>query len=185
MTDNPRQADLAAVILTGGASRRMGQDKATRLWGGRRAVDLVADLARAAGATKIVTAGGAALGLPHAPDPAPFCGPVAGIKAAAAQLQGAKRWLILAVDAPTLEPEDLAPLLAAPAPGAAYGGFPLPMALWREALPAEAEDGWPLRRLAEQAGLARLVARPEQRLRLRGANTPAEQAALQALRTPP
>lgn len=170
--------DLAAIILTGGASSRMGEDKATRLWNGRRAVDLVADLASAAGVAKLITAGGPPLGLPHAPDPVPFSGPVAGIRAAIAQSPGARRWLILAVDAPTLRLDDLAPLLAAPAPGAAYAGLPLPMLLWRSAMPPEAEDSWPLRRLAERAGLAQLAAEPGQQLRLRGANTPAEQAAL-------
>ena len=91
-----RRPELAAVILTGGASRRMGQDKATRLLAGVRAVDHLANLARAVGAEQVITAGGPDLGMLHVPDPAPFSGPVAGIKAVAASgLADARRWLIL------------------------------------------------------------------------------------------
>jgi molybdopterin-guanine dinucleotide biosynthesis protein A len=169
---------LAAIILTGGASRRMGTDKAALSWGGRRAVDLCADLARAVGAVEVVTAGREAFGLPHASDPKPLGGPVGGVRAGLARL-GAARVLVLAVDAPTLTPGDLAPLLAAPAPGAAFEGLPLPMVLHAAAFPAEAEDDWPLRRLVDAAGLAWLpVPSPEATQRLRGANTPEEHARL-------
>ena len=67
---------LGAIILTGGASRRMGTDKAAQLWDGRRAVDRVAELARSVGATVVVSAGDGEFGLPRAPDPAPLSGPV-------------------------------------------------------------------------------------------------------------
>ena len=72
---------LGVVILTGGASRRMGTDKAAQIWGGRRAVDRLADLARALGAVRVVTAGDGDYGLARAPDPAPQSGPVAGVLA--------------------------------------------------------------------------------------------------------
>ncbi|HEX5377541.1 MAG TPA: NTP transferase domain-containing protein, partial [Phenylobacterium sp.] len=89
---------LGAIVLTGGASSRMGVDKASQLWGGRRAVDLVADLARNAGATRIVTAGDGEFGLPHAPDPRPQSGPVAGVMAGLRWMgSGVDRVLILAV----------------------------------------------------------------------------------------
>ncbi|HEY0651236.1 NTP transferase domain-containing protein, partial [Phenylobacterium sp.] len=48
---------LGVVILTGGASSRMGADKAALLWGGRRAVDRLADLARELGAAAVLTSG--------------------------------------------------------------------------------------------------------------------------------
>lgn len=86
----------------------------------------------------------------------------------------AQRILVLAVDAPTLTPLDLAPLLAAPSPGAAFVGLPIPMVADREALPSDAEADWPLRRLVERAGLAQIDPDPAAAVRLRGANTPEE-----------
>ena len=173
---------LGAAILTGGASSRMGEDKAVQLWGGERAVDLVAALARAAGAAEIVTVGGADYGWPSVPDATPLAGPVGGILAGTAALaaSGCDITLILAVDSPTVRLGDLAPLLEAPLPGAAFEGLHLPMRIALSALPTDAEAGWPVRRLIERAGLARLACSPEAVVRLRGANTPEERARLLA-----
>jgi molybdopterin-guanine dinucleotide biosynthesis protein A len=164
---------LGAIILCGGGSRRMGRDKALLDWGGRRAVDRVADLARAVGAEALIMAG-ADLGLPWVPDDEIGAGPVGGVLAGAKAL-GTARLLVLAVDAPTVTLDDLAPLLAS---GGFYEGLPVPMVVEAAALPAEAEAGWPLRRLVERAGLTALPV-PEGALgRLRGANTPEEFEAL-------
>ena len=170
---------FGALILTGGGSRRMGRDKAALHWDGVRAVDCVADVARAVGARDVLTVG-ADLGLPWVPDPEPGAGPVGGVLAGVEALRalGLERALILAVDAPTLTVKDLAPLLSAEAPGAAYAGLPLPMALAFSALPDDAVAGWPLRRLVERAGLLTLALPAESEARLRGANTPEERAAL-------
>jgi molybdopterin-guanine dinucleotide biosynthesis protein A len=170
---------FGAIILTGGASRRMGADKAALDWGGQRAVDLVAALASAAGAVRVLTAG-RDLGLEHVDDPAPGAGPVGGVLAGVRALaaHGLTQALVLAVDAPTVTVEDLAPLLAAAAPGAVYDGLPVPMVLTFAALPPEAEAGWPLRRLVERAGLTALPCDQAVRSRLRGANTPEEVLAL-------
>lgn len=164
---------LGAIILCGGASRRMGRDKALLDWDGRRAVDRVAELARAVGAEALVTAG-ADLGLPWVPDDAAGAGPVGGVLAGAKAL-GTARLLVLAVDAPTVTPEDLAPLLAS---GGFYEGLPVPMVVEAAALPIEAEAGWPLRRLVERAGLTALAVPEGALARLRGANTPEEFRAL-------
>lgn len=91
---------------------------------------------------------------------------------------GLARALVLAVDAPTITAEDLAPLLAAEAPGAAFEGLPLPMVLDLSALPDGAGAGWPLRRLVERAGLAVVAVPADAEARLRGANTPEERAGL-------
>lgn len=164
---------LGAIILCGGGSRRMGRDKAALDWEGRRAVDLVAELARAVGADALVTAG-ADLGLPWTPDDATGAGPVGGVLAGARAL-GTARLLVLAVDAPTITPDDLAALLIH---GGCYEGLPLPMVLNAAALPPDAKAGWPLRRLAERAGLATLPVPDGALARLRGANTPEERARL-------
>ena len=170
---------LGAIILVGGASSRMGADKASQDWGGRRAVDRVADLARAVGAEMVITAGGD-YGLPFVADPAPLAGPTGGVLAGVRTLKsaGLTRALVLAVDAPTLTFADLAPLLAAPAPGAFYDGHPLPAVTALAPMPLEAPPDWPLRRLVETAGLAALPCPAAIVARLRGANTPAERAAL-------
>lgn len=168
------------MILAGGRSERMGSDKAGLDWLGRRAIDRIADLARLAGATHLVCVGPNDFGLPRVLDDEPFGGPVGGILAGARALlsAGADRALVLAADAPTLSLADLAPLLDAPAPGAAYLDLPLPMALELSALPTEAQAGWPLRRLVLEAGLHRLPCPAGAELRIRGANTTAERQAL-------
>lgn len=170
----------AGLILTGGASSRMGRDKAELLWGGVRAVDRLAKIAREAGCAEVFSVGVRSYGLPFVADLEPGGGPVAGVAAGLKRLarSGATRALVLAVDAPTLSAEDVAPLLAAPLPGAIFEGLPLPMVVSVAALPEQAGAGWPLRRLVEQAGLAVIPAKPGSLQRLRGANTPEERAAL-------
>ncbi len=160
---------LNAIILAGGASSRMGEDKALLVWDGVRAVDRVVALAKAAGADAVIVSGGD-YGHPFVPDPEADAGPVAGILAA----MTGERLLILAVDAPTIAVPDLTLLLAADGPGAAYEGLPLPMVIERSAIPPEAQGSWPLRRLVERAGLAALPVPGGAMARLRGANTPEE-----------
>jgi molybdenum cofactor guanylyltransferase len=171
---------LGAMILTGGASERMGEDKAVLLWGGVRAVDRVAEVARALGADPVITAGAEDYGLPHARDAQLRGGPVGGVLAGAAALRaaGCDQAVVLAVDAPTLQPADLAPLFAQGRGGAAFEGLHLPMLIDLMALPADAGVDWPLARLVERAGLTRLPCPADAVTRLRGANTPAEREAL-------
>jgi molybdopterin-guanine dinucleotide biosynthesis protein A len=170
---------LGAIILAGGAASRMGEDKATRLWAGRRAVDRVAELARDAGAVQVLTAG-SDYGLPFVLDAQARAGPVGGVMAGVSRLkaEGATHALVMAVDAPTIEPDDLAPLLRAPDPGATFAGLFLPTVMALAALPPDCEPSWPLRRLIERAALAVLPPPPEAAARLRGANDPGEQGLL-------
>jgi len=169
---------LGAVILAGGASRRMGEDKATLLWDGARAIDRVARLATDLGAGHLVVAGGD-YGWPFVLDPHPQAGPCAGVSAGASVLRaaGCARMIVLAVDAPTLTPDDLAPLLAARA-GAFYRGFPIPFAAPLACLPADIAPDMPLRRLIERLGLAQIEPSEAAARRVRGANTPEERTAL-------
>lgn len=173
---------LAAIILVGGASSRMGADKAAMAWNGRRAVDRLADTARRAGAGLVLTAGGGDYGLARIDDRTPGGGPVSGIAAAAAALgaMGCRRMLVLAVDAATVRVEDLEPLVVSPSPGAAYEGLPLPLVLDIAAAPQDAAAGWAVRRFVERAGLARPACPAAAAERLRGANTPEERERLLA-----
>jgi molybdopterin-guanine dinucleotide biosynthesis protein A len=126
-----------------------------------------------------MTAGGD-YGLPFVQDPEPQAGPVAGVLAALPILRaaGVERMLLLAVDAPTLRPADLAPLLAAGDPGAAFDGFPMPAVLNINAIATDADGRWPLHRLIERTGLEILPCDAALATRIRGANTPAERATL-------
>jgi molybdopterin-guanine dinucleotide biosynthesis protein A len=172
---------LGAMILTGGGSTRMGQDKAAILWLGRPAVERLAETARAVGCSTVITVGPGEHGLPRVADEPAFGGPVGGVTAGAAALRiaGCDRALILAVDAPTLTPGDLAPLLVHARPGAAFEGLHFPMVVDLAALP-DAPADWPMARLVERAGVARLPAAPAGAQRLRGANSPEELAPLLA-----
>ena len=171
---------LGAMILTGGASSRMGQDKAALVWNGRRAVDRVADLAMAAGAEVLVTVGAENLGLPFVPDKAPRGGPVGGVLCGATALlqAGCDRMLVLAVDAPTLRPADMRPLLDQTGRGAAFRDLHLPLVIDLDFLPQDARPDWPMARLVEAAGLVSLGCPPDAKPRVRGANTPAERDSL-------
>ncbi|MGH6992421.1 MAG: molybdenum cofactor guanylyltransferase [Caulobacteraceae bacterium] len=175
-------AELGAIILAGGASSRMGADKARLDWKGARAVDRCAALSRRVGAAEVLTVGQEDFGYPHMPDDAQPCGPVGGIVSGARVLGalGCRRALVLAVDAPTIEPADLAPLLGAPRPGAAFAELYLPLVFDLRRLPADAAPSWPVRWFVERAGLTLLDCSPDRAERLRGANTPAERDRLLA-----
>jgi len=171
---------LGSIILAGGEASRMGADKGALVWLDRRAIDRVAALARTAGAEALVTVGTADYGLPRVVEDPPLGGPVAGVLVGVAALRdlGCDRALVLAVDAPTIRPGDIAPLLAAGGAGAAFAGLHLPMVLAVAATPADAEADWPMARFVDRSGVTRLTCDPQARARLRGANTPQERAAL-------
>jgi molybdopterin-guanine dinucleotide biosynthesis protein A len=160
----------------------MGADKGALVWLDQRAVDRVAALARLAGAEALVSVGAADYGLPQVVEDPPLGGPVAGVLAGVAALRalGCDRALVLAVDAPTIRPGDIAPLLAQGGAGAAFDGLHLPMALALAAAPTDAQADWPMARFVDRAGLTRLTCDPGAQARLRGANTPAEREALLA-----
>jgi molybdopterin-guanine dinucleotide biosynthesis protein A len=173
---------LGSIILAGGSASRMGADKGALVWLGQRAIDRVAALARMAGAEALVTVGSADYGLPRVVEDPPLGGPVAGVLAGVAALraQGCDRALVLAVDAPTIRLDDIGLLLAQGGAGAAFDGLHLPMVLAFTATPPDAEADWPMARLADRSGLARLMCDSQARARLRGANTPEERAVLMA-----
>lgn len=169
---------LGAMILSGGAASRMGQDKALLDWAGQRAIDRVAAVAAACGASVVYSVGPTDYGLPFVADDQG--GPVGGVLAGAAALRarGCTRALILAVDAPTLTAADLVPLLTAEGPGAAYDDLHLPLVLDLAAIPPDAPAGMPLKNLIALTCATRLPVPAGARARLRGANTLDERAAL-------
>lgn len=85
---------FAGAVLCGGASRRMGRDKALIALDGRALARRVADAVRAAGATGVVAVGGdtealRAQGLATVPDQVAGAGPLTGIVTALAHHRSA------------------------------------------------------------------------------------------------
>jgi molybdopterin-guanine dinucleotide biosynthesis protein A len=118
MADEP----FVGVVLTGGASSRMGTDKAFVEVGGRALVLRVADTLRSAGASRVVAVGGdaprlAALGLEVIPDHAAGQGPLGGIVTALEEVD-ADVVVVAACDLIAITPAAVREVLAALTPDA-------------------------------------------------------------------
>jgi molybdopterin-guanine dinucleotide biosynthesis protein A len=108
-------AEFAGFVLAGGASRRMGRDKALLPWHGRTLLEHVAGVVRqAAGSVTVIGRPDRYqhLGLSCVADRIPGCGPLGGLYTALS-LTTADSNLVVACDMPELTPELLERLLAA------------------------------------------------------------------------
>ena len=106
---------ILGAVLAGGASSRMGVDKASVLVGGRSMVELVTG-ALGAVADRVVIAGrsSSVSGFAGVPDPVSGrVGPLAGLAAALSVARdcGAEAVIVVAVDQPFVRPETLARLV--------------------------------------------------------------------------
>jgi molybdenum cofactor guanylyltransferase len=106
---------LCGVVLTGGASRRMGRTKALVEVDGAPMATSVAAALRSAGCTSVVALGGdpeelMPLDVPVVPDDHPGEGPLGGI-ATALRLFGAADVLVVACDLPFLGTDELGRLV--------------------------------------------------------------------------
>lgn len=117
-------APFAGAVLTGGASRRMGSDKALIEIGGRPLAAVVAAALRGAGAAPVLAVGGAGpsltgWGLVAVADDHPGEGPLGGVITALAHARD-ELVVVLACDLPAVRPESIAKVVAALAgdPGA-------------------------------------------------------------------
>jgi molybdopterin-guanine dinucleotide biosynthesis protein A len=125
---------VAGLLLTGGASRRLGVAKATLLLDGERLVDRVARVL-AGIATTVVEVGPGYSHLEAVREEPPGSGPLAALVAGAAVLatrhdDGASAVLVLAVDLPFVDAALLTWLASHPAPGTVVpvvGGLPQPL----------------------------------------------------------
>lgn len=106
---------LAGVVLAGGASRRMGRDKAAIVVDGRTLARRALDALAGAGVTELLVVGGASgHGAALIPDRWPGSGPLGGIVTAFGATE-ASRLVVLPCDLPAVEPHHVASLLAADA----------------------------------------------------------------------
>lgn len=138
MTDRPAPGGtVVGAVLTGGASRRMGVDKATLVVEGVPMAVRVADALRAAGAVAVVVVGHAVDGEDHVADAHPGEGPLGGVLTALAHAAttGAGRLVVAPCDLVAPDPAAFAALVATldrhPAAAAVIAGpdDPLPLAL--------------------------------------------------------
>jgi molybdenum cofactor guanylyltransferase len=188
------EAAFAGVVLAGGASSRMGRDKAALLLDGVSLLQRATTLLRRAGADPVLVAGrdGDA---GFVPDRIPRRGPLGGLDAVLAgwpQLAG-RMLLLIPVDMPRLDVGALIALVeagAADGAGAAYRGSPLPLALrctdaLREAVERRLDTGsdWSLAGLIGELGVVRIDAAPG--VVLDNINTPAEWRSVAGATTAP
>lgn len=124
---------VAGLLLTGGASRRMGTDKALLEIGGRRLVDRAVEVLTAV-ADPVIEVGPGWSGLPAVREDPPGSGPLAALAAGAAALRAAGHGgpvLLLAVDMPRAGVDLLRFLAGRSGPPATAvpraGGHPQPM----------------------------------------------------------
>lgn len=106
-------ASFAGAVLCGGASRRMGRDKALLEVGGAAMARRVADALAAAGAEPVVAVGGdgaglRALGLAFVPDDDPGAGPLAAVATALRALPGDDDAVVLVVACDLVRPSPAA-----------------------------------------------------------------------------
>lgn len=122
----------AGLVLAGGASVRMGRDKAELEYAGRSLLDHALERLSQAGAEPALVSGRRP-GYEHIPDREPGRGPLGGIAsvlAARPDLLG-RTLIVLPIDTPALAPEDLRRLAdhTARHPGAHFRDHPLPAAM--------------------------------------------------------
>lgn len=129
---------IVGLVLAGGRSSRMGEDKALMRFGGRTLLERSVEVLQSAGAERVAISGTRTGGIP---DRWPGAGPVGGIASAADALPDGE-WLVIPVDMPRLHERVLRPLLSAATPAAvSWQGHPLPMRLTMNAATREALAG--------------------------------------------
>lgn len=183
---------FGALILAGGRSSRMGEDKSRLIFQGRPLLAHMKALAGAAGGDPVLVSGGRSGDLP---DPQDDAGPVSGLCALAHYLGQSRTeenipraWLVVPVDMPLLGPALLRRLTAAPARAAHFDQQPLPLALHFDDITSQAfsefsakltqSAGVSILRVLEHLNAQVLVPSGQERAQLANANTPAEWRAI-------
>ncbi|MCC5827535.1 molybdenum cofactor guanylyltransferase [Alkalimonas sp.] len=168
---------FSCILLAGGKSSRMGQDKAELNWHGQPLWQHMKALATAAGAREVIVSRNAS---GFVPDRYAAAGPLAGIDVGLCRSRD-DRVLVLAIDTPLLSVTDIQQLLAVNTNKAVcFTGHPLPCVL-----PNSLTVHRYLQRVLKQAGSNRSVqslliaigfesCQPSHGKALQNTNTPAE-----------
>jgi len=142
-TQDGRAERLAwtGIVLAGGQSLRMGQDKALLRWQGRPLLEHMAALLVAAGAARVVVSGDYP-DYQGVRDPLPQRGPLGGLHGVAQALDDGLL-LVVPVDMPALTPDLLMRLVrSGPARCVILDGHRLPMRLRLDAASRQLLAGW-------------------------------------------
>ena len=103
---------MTGIVLAGGKSRRMGQDKAQLRLGSRTLLEFQIEKLRLLGADEVLISGADALpGTRAVPDRFPDCGPLAGLEACLREAES-EACVVLGVDTPLVPLSLLRELLA-------------------------------------------------------------------------
>lgn len=120
-------SSIAGVILAGGRSSRMGQNKALLDYHGKPLIEHMMDILHRSGIQEVFISGSVD-GYECIPDSVPFHGPAFAIRDILRTRPGYKSYLFLPVDMPRLKPEVLRELMTHKE-GGYFIGWPLPVFL--------------------------------------------------------
>lgn len=102
----PRADHIAGVVLAGGRSRRMGENKALLDYRGKPLIEHITGILKCSGLETVIISGDIE-GYDCVPDDAPFGGPAKAIETVIRRFPDYKGFLFVPVDMPLLEPEML------------------------------------------------------------------------------
>jgi molybdopterin-guanine dinucleotide biosynthesis protein A len=122
-TNDARRGPVAALLLTGGSSRRMGRDKATLVIDGEPLAERTARLLRAV-ANPVIEVGPGYTDLPTTREQPPGSGPLSALAAGAKSLHPARDTLVVATDLPRLTAAYLQRLIEHPAASGEHSVVP-------------------------------------------------------------
>ena len=161
--------NIAGVILAGGRSSRMGQDKALLDYHGKPLLDHMTGLLKQAGLQDIYVSGDFE-GYLCIPDRAPYEGPAFAIYDVLKVLKKYDGVLFVPVDMPLLHVRALRTLLKQES-GAFFEGFPLPAYITKPC-PAKREKS--VKDLLKSAGVSSIFLPSELEFCMANTNTPEE-----------
>lgn len=165
----PDLSQIAGIVLAGGRSSRMGQDKALLDFKGQPLIRHMRGLLQDLG-LKDVFMSGHCEDYPCIEDTAPFAGPVQGIKSVLSQKPGYAGYLFVPVDMPLLSGKVLR-LLLAREQGGYFIGCPLPAYITPPFFPCHNES---VQGFLKAQGVYPVALPPDLENTMKNTNTPQE-----------